>query len=317
MSERSEKEHSLVSVIIPSFKMGQFIGEALDSVGAQTYPHWEVIVVDDAGPEDGTRAAVEAFAAKYTGHRVEYIQHDTNQGVSVARRTAFEVARGEYIAFLDADDVFIPEKLAKQAAILEQESDVVLVHGPVMEGGEWGASSVGSEIFDLGSVDLSYNLWDSAECLVGNRICNSTVVCRRTCIRSSDFPLGMVFQYEDWMLWLLMGSRGRFKYAQTRTARYRYHFESYSAGSQRREGQHEMAQVEMLLALFSRLESRIMRHAVTDRLVLLLAETMAAKEPMLPRPVSAAPGFRWSVARASASQELRRLGRRLRQIAGL
>jgi glycosyltransferase involved in cell wall biosynthesis len=82
---------SLVSVIIPAYKMGQFIGEALDSVGAQTYPYWEVIVVDDAGPEDGTRAAVKAFAAKHPEHRIDYIRHETNQGVSAVRNTAFSI----------------------------------------------------------------------------------------------------------------------------------------------------------------------------------------------------------------------------------
>lgn len=84
--------------------MGQFIGEALESVGKQTYTNWEVLAVDDCGPEDGTREAVESFAKKYPSHRVIYHQHETNGGVSAARNTAIGLARGEYLAFLDPDD---------------------------------------------------------------------------------------------------------------------------------------------------------------------------------------------------------------------
>ena len=84
--------------------MGRFIGEALESVGKQTYTNWEVIAVDDCGPEDGTKEAVENFTKKYPSHRVIYHRHETNGGVSAARNTAIGLARGEYLAFLDPDD---------------------------------------------------------------------------------------------------------------------------------------------------------------------------------------------------------------------
>ena len=100
MNQPFKHSKALVSVIMPAYKMGQFIGEALDSVGARTYPHWEVIVLDDAGPEDGMRAAVEAFAAKHADRRVEYIRHETNQDVSAARNTAMSAAEGSVLAFL-------------------------------------------------------------------------------------------------------------------------------------------------------------------------------------------------------------------------
>jgi glycosyltransferase involved in cell wall biosynthesis len=67
-------------VILPCYKTGQFIGEALESVGVQTYTNWEVIAVDDCGPEDGTRGAVEAFAAKFPDHRILYHRHKLNAG---------------------------------------------------------------------------------------------------------------------------------------------------------------------------------------------------------------------------------------------
>jgi glycosyltransferase involved in cell wall biosynthesis len=123
--------HTLVSVIMPSFKMGQFIGEALESVGAQTYPHWEVIVVDDAGPDDGTRAAVEAFAAKHPRHRVEYIRHQVNRGVSAARNTAIKAAKGEWLAFLDPDDLWKPEHVLTGLVCLQEQPEVCVTSASV------------------------------------------------------------------------------------------------------------------------------------------------------------------------------------------
>lgn len=70
-----ETKTPLVSVIMPCYKMGRFIGEALESVGKQTYTNWEVIAVDDCGPEDGTHKIVKDFASKHLDHRIEYIRH--------------------------------------------------------------------------------------------------------------------------------------------------------------------------------------------------------------------------------------------------
>ena len=306
----------LVSVIIPSFKMGAFIGEALESVGAQMYPHWEVIVVDDAGPEDGTRAAVEAFSAKHPDHRVEYIRHDTNQGVSVARRTAFEAARGEYIAFLDADDVFLPEKLSRHVPALQQNKRVALVHGPVVELGESKQVGGSPGIFDQGVQMMIYHLWDRTDALSFNQICTSTVLCRRQLLKAGDFPEKMLFQYEDWLLWLLLGRRGERVYEPTPLTRYRFHESSYSAASVRAHRQHDFAQVEMILALFGRLDDGADRHAVALRLVALLNAISAEHK----RTSADGPGRRASLpsalALSAASAEARRLAGRLGGLLG-
>ena len=74
-------DRPLVSIIIPSYKMGRYIGEALESVGKQTYENWEVIAVDDCGPEDGTKEIIESFAACHPQHRIEFIRHQKNGGV--------------------------------------------------------------------------------------------------------------------------------------------------------------------------------------------------------------------------------------------
>ena len=90
--------HPLVSVIMPCYKMGRFIGEALESVGKQTYTNWEVIAVDDCGPEDGTREALEFFAKQFPNNQIIYHRHEKNGGVSAARNMAIELSRGQYLA---------------------------------------------------------------------------------------------------------------------------------------------------------------------------------------------------------------------------
>jgi glycosyltransferase involved in cell wall biosynthesis len=97
----------LVSVVIPSYMGAKYLGEAIDSVLAQTYPNFEIVVVNDASPDD-----TDAVIAQYDDPRLRYIVHEKNQGAGVARDTATQAARGELIAFLDQDDYCHPEKLA-------------------------------------------------------------------------------------------------------------------------------------------------------------------------------------------------------------
>lgn len=110
-----------VSVVIPTYNRRAYVQEAIDSVLAQTYRDFEIIVVDD-GSTDGTG---EALAACY-GDRITYLWQE-NQGESVARNRAIDLARGEFIAFLDSDDVWLPEKLARQVPVLKGSPGAVLV----------------------------------------------------------------------------------------------------------------------------------------------------------------------------------------------
>jgi glycosyltransferase involved in cell wall biosynthesis len=109
-------DKALVSVIIPAFNAAESIRQTLDSVLAQTYSKIEVIVVDD-GSSDATSTIVKEFAAKDA--RIRLVQQ-SNAGVGAARNTGIRKARGKYIAPLDADDFWFPEKLEKQVARLEQ-----------------------------------------------------------------------------------------------------------------------------------------------------------------------------------------------------
>lgn len=115
----------LVSIVMPAYNAAAYIGEAVDSVLAQTWMNWELIVVDD-GSTDGTSAYLDGLADP----RIRVI-HQVNQGVSVARNAALDVATGEFITFLDADDVLPPDSLHVRTDFLLLTPDIHLVSGQI------------------------------------------------------------------------------------------------------------------------------------------------------------------------------------------
>ena len=116
----------LVSVIVGVYNKERFIGECLRSVLAQTYTHWELIVVDDAST-DGSLAEVERVVGRNSRTRI--LRREKNSGLpAVARNEGIRAAGGKYVAFLDADDLWKPEKLAVQTAYMESHPDYLLTH---------------------------------------------------------------------------------------------------------------------------------------------------------------------------------------------
>ena len=98
-----------VSIIIPTYNREQLLGRAIKSVLAQTYQDFELIIVDD-GSTDNTERLVKSFNSEKT----RYIRHRKNKGPAAARNTGIRSAKGDYIAFQDSDDEWMPEKLEKQ-----------------------------------------------------------------------------------------------------------------------------------------------------------------------------------------------------------
>ena len=111
------KKEELVSIIMPAYNCGDFIGTTLDSVINQSYKNWEVIVVDDCST-DNTADVVQEYIKK--DNRIKYHKLEKNSGAAVARNKAVDLASGKYMAFLDSDDVWFPEKLTKQIGFMEE-----------------------------------------------------------------------------------------------------------------------------------------------------------------------------------------------------
>ena len=127
----------LVSVIIIFLNEEEFIEEAIESVFAQTYNHWELLLVDD-GSDDKSSEIVCSYTGKYP-NQVCYLEHDghENQGMSASRNLGVRNAKGKYISYLDGDDVWLPNMLEKQVAILESQPQAAMVSAPLQLWHSW------------------------------------------------------------------------------------------------------------------------------------------------------------------------------------
>ena len=117
----------LVSVIIAFLNEEKFLKEAVNSVLEQDYANWELLLVDDGSTNNST-AIAKAFAQKFP-NRIFYLEHENhaNKGVCASRNKGVAAARGELLAFLDADDVWLPGKLTEQVAVFLQYPEIDMV----------------------------------------------------------------------------------------------------------------------------------------------------------------------------------------------
>lgn len=127
----------IVSVIIIFFNEEKFLEEAITSVLDQSYVNWELLLVDDGSTDNSTEIA-RHFVQKYGSqlHYLEHYQHQ-NRGMSASRNLGINHAKGKYIAYLDGDDVWLPQKLERQVAILESQPEAVMVYGPLLLWYSW------------------------------------------------------------------------------------------------------------------------------------------------------------------------------------
>lgn len=113
----------LVSIIMPSWNTGKFIAESIQSVINQTYENWELLIVDDCST-DNTDEVVSGF----NDSRIKYFKNEHNSGAALTRNRAMREAQGEWIAFLDSDDLWSPDKLEKQIAFMNENGYVFSYH---------------------------------------------------------------------------------------------------------------------------------------------------------------------------------------------
>jgi glycosyltransferase involved in cell wall biosynthesis len=208
----------LVSAIVPTYNRRQFICETVDSILAQTYRNLEVIVVDD-GSTDGTG---ELLKQRYGSvPRFRYIWQE-NAERAVARNTGIMAAQGEFIAFLDSDDLWLPEKLANQLAQFHQQPEIVLSHT-----GYTHIDVSGQEVDQVvpppqDSINQNRVF---RRLLLGNTIGAPTVLIRRSALEHTGFFCEdrRLLAFEDWEMWTRLAYQGTIGYIPEPLAKYRLH----------------------------------------------------------------------------------------------
>lgn len=202
----------LVSVIIPAYDVAEFIGEALDSVFAQTSTDYEVIVVNDGSPDT---PQLERALAPYMS-RIVYLKQE-NRGVSAARNTGIAAARGALIAFLDGDDVWLPNYLEVQVARIQADPTIDVLYPNVLMFG--GSSEAGEEFMTIcpSSGEVTFERLLLQECNVSN----CSIARKETIVRAGMFDEALR-SVEDFDLWLrVIKAGGRIAYHRDVLARYR------------------------------------------------------------------------------------------------
>jgi glycosyltransferase involved in cell wall biosynthesis len=134
----------LVSIVVPIFNSDRFLGEALDSVLAQSYQQWELLLVDDGSTDESPEIAKRY--ARLSPGRIFYLEHPEhrNSGTCTSRNLGVRRSRGEFVALLDSDDIWLPEKLEQQVEMMQTHPEIGLVCGPSIyfEEGEIGGERI-------------------------------------------------------------------------------------------------------------------------------------------------------------------------------
>jgi teichuronic acid biosynthesis glycosyltransferase TuaG len=187
----------LISVIMPAYNAEKHIATSIDSVLAQTYTDWELIIVDD-GSTDNTSAIVKEYVN--TDERIKYI-YQNNGKQAKARNKAIKNAKGDILAFLDSDDLWLPEKLEEAISILESTefnmvcTDAWVVYGEIVYD---KTIRMNIEERDYEGIDAFHYF------LISNRVCTSTVVLQRSVLDEiGGFDENqLITPAEDYDLWL-------------------------------------------------------------------------------------------------------------------
>lgn len=120
----------MITVITPTYNRAEYLGTAIDSVLNQSFTDWELLVIDDNKPESEARKATAEVMSRYSDSRIRYIQNKNNMGGAAARNVGIYEAKGEYIAFLDDDDMYLPDRLETQyKQMVENGWDVSVMDG--------------------------------------------------------------------------------------------------------------------------------------------------------------------------------------------
>lgn len=175
----------LVSIIIPCYKQAQYLPDALDSVLAQTYPHWECVVVNDASPDDTVDIA-NAYALK--DFRIKLLDLKANGGLANARNSGIKVSNGSFILPLDADDKIAPDYLEKSLQYFKDNKNLKVVYTDVQ------CMGIRHDIVQRPDFNLHQ--------LCHQNLFQPTALFKRQDFDKTDGYRKNVYAYEDWDMWL-------------------------------------------------------------------------------------------------------------------
>lgn len=209
-------KESIVSIIVPAYNSECYIGRTIESVISQTYKFWEMIIVDDCSL-DKTAEVILSYSLK--DKRIKYKKLEVNSGAAVARNVAMSMATGQYIAFLDSDDVWLPDKLSAQIQFM-QENNYKFTCTDYEQIDETGRC-LGKIIHCREKADYNRVLLD---CPIGN----STVMYDVT--QMGKFEVPNIRKRNDDALWLKMLKSEKFIYGLNQVlVQYRVRHDSISA----------------------------------------------------------------------------------------
>ena len=239
-----------ISVIVPTFNRAHMVTETTDLILNQTFKDFELIVVDNCSSDD-----TEAVIKGYADERIRYFKHENGGVVAVNRNYGISQAQGEYIAFCDDDDLWLPEKLEKQMLEFEKDSQLGLVCTNAIIFDKTGGLG---EFFKTKLTDSDFTL--------ESLIWSNSVICSSVLVKKSVIDdVGLmdvspeIFTGEDYELWLRISHKYRIKYVDLPLIRYRTHPGGYKKSS--------VAAIERNRAVYRKLLSKgIIDHRLYRRL---------------------------------------------------
>ncbi|HBC34102.1 MAG TPA: glycosyl transferase [Marinobacter adhaerens] len=212
----------LVSIITPTYNRADFIGQAVNSVLAQTYTNFELLIIDD-GSTDHSRDMLQPFL---TDSRLRYF-HQENQGQSVARNLALSEAKGDFVCFLDSDNYWPAEKLEHQIELFRRHPDYDVIYADIIVIDEKGQEITRKNMRRYSGHIARYMIRD-------NCVSMNTAMARRRCFDELGVMSGKRRVADDYDLWLRFSARFRFLYVPEFFAYYRVMDDQISSDKTRR-----------------------------------------------------------------------------------
>lgn len=185
---------SRVSIITPAYNAEQYIADTINSVQAQTFTDWEMIIVDDCSSDNTYNLACK-YAVKDA--RIKVKHHQQNCGVAAARNTALDAARGDYIAFIDSDDQWVPEKLSKQLAFMKEN--------------QFALTYTAYQNFDTNTGNLGKIIWVPKKMTYSRIFINTSIACLTVIVNRKmvgEFHMPQLSHTEDQCTWQDILNRG-------------------------------------------------------------------------------------------------------------